>query len=60
MVEEDDREAAFEIMKHQVAKCDVLYARITDEKDCFYVFTEIGLAAALGNRDLSLNVVMSS
>jgi hypothetical protein len=49
-VEEREREAMWENMKYQIAKCDVLYARITEEKDCYFVFAEIGLAAALGKR----------
>jgi hypothetical protein len=47
-VDEREKQALYDNARHQIEKCDVLYARLTDEKDCFWAFTEIGLAAALG------------
>lgn len=49
-VDEREKQTLYENIRHQIRKCDVLYARLTDEKDCFWTLTEIGIAAALGKR----------
>jgi hypothetical protein len=47
-VDEREKQVLFDNARHQIGKCDVLYARLTDQKDCFWTFTEIGIAAGLG------------
>jgi len=49
-VDEREKQVLYDNARHQISKCDVLYARLTDQKDCFWAFVEIGLAAALGKR----------
>jgi hypothetical protein len=47
-VDEREKQVLYDNARHQISKCDVLYARLTDQKDCFWAFVEIGIAAALG------------
>jgi len=49
-VDEREKQAVLDNARHQIQKCDVLYARIPDHKDSYWTFVEIGIATALGKR----------
>lgn len=49
-MDEREKQALLDNARHQIAKCDVLYARLPDHKDAYFTLVEIGLAAALGCR----------
>ncbi|KAL6062749.1 Nucleotidyltransferase family protein [Balamuthia mandrillaris] len=57
-VEEREREQIFLNLRHQIAKCDVVYARLPgDPRECPFAYAEIGMAAALGKRVYVDNVL---